>query len=82
MILFIVYYITELITSKLHTPWAKSFCLFRACLKHLRKLSNITFSIKFSDSISPALYGNAKKWAGLMPLRLYLLSREPSRSNS
>ncbi len=32
--------------------------------------------------LSFVLHGNAKKWAGLMPLRLYLLSREPSRSNS
>lgn len=45
-------------------------------------ISDYSDWILYSFPIAPVLHGNAKKWAGLMPLILYLLSREPSRSNS
>lgn len=45
-------------------------------------ISDYSGWILYSFPIASVLHGNAKKWAGLMPLRLYLLSREPSRSNS
>lgn len=45
-------------------------------------ISDYSVWILYSFPLIPVLHGNAKKWAGLMPLRLYLLSREPLRSNS
>ena len=45
-------------------------------------ISDYSGWILYSFPLTSVLHGNAKKWAGLMPWRLYLLSREPSRSNS
>ncbi len=45
-------------------------------------ISDYSGWILYSFPLTPVLHGNAKKWAGLMPLRLYLLSNMPLRSNS